>query len=345
VKWVWNWNWDCTDDSLGASSITPSSSAEWVWNWDWSCGSGAASPPDLGACNGCNITISVRVLSPGDDGPLTQSIAAMPTALADGLAPTVQDALTEVPPPALPPALPIPPVPAMPTFVGPPPVVSGTPLDPSAAEAGALVVASVPTVSTEPPAPAAALEAADTTGVEPAPAASSTAPLSVTFAPPAAPAGDVPVQPLDAVPPPLSPPTALQLPVIRLFLPLAPLAAHARLAADRVTVGEPVDGTTAASTGSGDPERFAAVSAPSSKRSSVPRSAERSYPPSAPQLPGEGSSLAADAAGTGSGSHGGAVMGLLAAFFFIAPGLTQWLRVGTGRRPRLLRAGRRERPG
>ena len=38
-------------------------------------------------------------------------------------------------------------------------------------------------------------------------------------------------------------------------------------------------------------------------------------------------------------------MGLLAAFIFVAPGLTQWLRVGTERRPRLLRAGRRERPG
>ena len=62
-------------------------------------------------------------------------------------------------------------------------------------------------------------------------------------------------------------------------------------------------------------------------------------------FPDQGASLAAGAAGHGSGSTGGALMGLLAAFIFMTPGLTRWLRVGTRRRPRLLRAGRRERPG
>ena len=38
-------------------------------------------------------------------------------------------------------------------------------------------------------------------------------------------------------------------------------------------------------------------------------------------------------------------MALIAAFVFLSPGLTQRLRVGRGRLPRLLRAGRRERPG
>jgi hypothetical protein len=55
--------------------------------------------------------------------------------------------------------------------------------------------------------------------------------------------------------------------------------------------------------------------------------------------------VTAGAAGNGSGSSGGVLMGLLAAFLFVAPGLTQWLRVGTEPRLRLLRAGRRERPG
>ncbi len=325
---VWNWDSNWTDDSPGATSITPSSSpSEWGWNWDRSRGSETASPPDLGACQGCNISIPARVLSPGDESPLTQGMATMPTALADEIASIVQGAFTEVALPAL------------------PPMVSGTPRDPPAAEAGALIGASIPAVSTEPPAQAAAVQAADTTGVEPAPAASAAAPLSVTFAPPAAPAGGVPVQPLDPVPAPPVPPRAPQLPVIRLVLPPVPPASHARLAADRLTAGEPVDGTAAASTASVDPERLAAASAPSSQRSSRSRAGGRGFPVTVPQFPEQGSSLAGDAAGNGSGSHGGAVMGLLATFFFIAPGLTQWLRVGTERRSRLLRAGRHERPG
>jgi len=52
----------------------------------------------------------------------------------------------------------------------------------------------------------------------------------------------------------------------------------------------------------------------------------------------------------GAGAHGGAssgggLMAAVAAFLFLSPGLTRRLRVGTERRPRLLRAGRRERPG
>jgi hypothetical protein len=64
-----------------------------------------------------------------------------------------------------------------------------------------------------------------------------------------------------------------------------------------------------------------------------------------PDLPDQGSSPAAGAAGHGGASSGGALMALLAAFIFSSPGLAQWLRVGTERRPRLLRAGRHERPG
>ena len=70
---------------LGVSSVTPAaSSSDWVWNWDWSCGSGSAAPPDLGACSGCNYSITVRVLSPGDDGSLTQSTSTTLTSAAGG---------------------------------------------------------------------------------------------------------------------------------------------------------------------------------------------------------------------------------------------------------------------
>jgi hypothetical protein len=74
----------------------------------------------------------------------------------------------------------------------------------------------------------------------------------------------------------------------------------------------------------------------------VRRGAER---PALPQLPDQGTSLGAGAAGSGGGSSGGGVMALIAGFVFLSPGLTRWLRVGRERFPRLLRAGRRERPG
>jgi hypothetical protein len=68
-------------------------------------------------------------------------------------------------------------------------------------------------------------------------------------------------------------------------------------------------------------------------------------PPPVPQLPDQVSGLGGGAAGSGGGSSGVGVMALVAAFVFLSPGLTRWLRVGRGRVPRLLRAGRRERPG
>ncbi len=58
-----------------------------------------------------------------------------------------------------------------------------------------------------------------------------------------------------------------------------------------------------------------------------------------------GANPAAGAGAHGAGSAGGGLVALALAFIFLSPGLTQWLRVGTERRPRLLRAGRRERPG
>ena len=49
--------------------------------------------------------------------------------------------------------------------------------------------------------------------------------------------------------------------------------------------------------------------------------------------------------GAGVNSGAGLLAAFLAAFLFVAPGLTHWLWDGTERRPRLLRAGRLERPG
>jgi hypothetical protein len=63
------------------------------------------------------------------------------------------------------------------------------------------------------------------------------------------------------------------------------------------------------------------------------------------EFPDESANPAAGAAAHGGASSDGGLTAMVAAFIFLSLGLTRWLRVGTERRPRLLRAGRRERPG
>ncbi len=109
--WIWNWDWNCLDDSTGASSVVPadpgsSAGESWVWNWHWSCGSAGAPPPVW--CDGCNISISVRILSPGDDGDLTQTIATTTSSIAQTVTSTIQQTSQEIQG-ALPVVLPEPP--------------------------------------------------------------------------------------------------------------------------------------------------------------------------------------------------------------------------------------------
>ena len=68
-------------------------------------------------------------------------------------------------------------------------------------------------------------------------------------------------------------------------------------------------------------------------------------PPPVPQAPDPGLDAPGGAAGHGGAGGGGLLAAFFAAFLFVAPGLTHWLWAGTERRPRLLRAGRLERPG
>ena len=103
--------------------MTPSSSSssQWTWNWDWNCGPALAAGLDPAACSGCNTTISVRVLSPGDDGPVIQSMVSSSTSVAKGISSTLQllaqTAGTAVPPPPAsitdPSGVPNPPVPEL----------------------------------------------------------------------------------------------------------------------------------------------------------------------------------------------------------------------------------------
>ena len=89
----WNWTWTlavCDSDVLSTSDETGSNvSHDWTWNWiwNWTCdetpansAEPAASTPD-GEDHGSgvpqsgpgNVNVSIRVLSPGDDGAVTQT--------------------------------------------------------------------------------------------------------------------------------------------------------------------------------------------------------------------------------------------------------------------------------
>jgi hypothetical protein len=81
------------------------------------------------------------------------------------------------------------------------------------------------------------------------------------------------------------------------------------------------------------------------EQTEMQRERRETLPPALPQSPDPGADAPGGSAGHAGGAGGGMLVAFLAAFFFVAPGLTQWLWAGTERRPRLLRAGRLERPG
>ena len=84
-QWDWTWQWSCGDAippefAIPGSSMLPI----WNWNWEWNCGGGPTSDGNSesqlptqyhGAATQyqpININISIRILSPGNDGPVTQ---------------------------------------------------------------------------------------------------------------------------------------------------------------------------------------------------------------------------------------------------------------------------------
>jgi hypothetical protein len=94
-EWSWDWAWDCSDG--GAPSSVPPLPGEgmptaWTWNWNWNCGNNDAQ--NGGQYHGgitryhpINVNVSIRIGSPGDNGPVTQTnviiaLAARPLAAA-----------------------------------------------------------------------------------------------------------------------------------------------------------------------------------------------------------------------------------------------------------------------
>ena len=123
-QWDWTWQWNCGDAippeiALPGNSLLPI----WNWNWEWNCGGN----PDPGGNSETqlpnqyhaaatqyqpiNINISIRVLSPGNDGPVTQVNIAQ-----TNVAVTVHASLPVIPTPVVTPA----PV-TLPSFGGPAP--------------------------------------------------------------------------------------------------------------------------------------------------------------------------------------------------------------------------------
>lgn len=88
--WDWTWNWSCGDAPVGDIAIPFGiDTREWNWNWNWNCGddeAGSANNTDeslsgyhapVAQYRPVNINVSIRIASPGDNGPVVQANVAV----------------------------------------------------------------------------------------------------------------------------------------------------------------------------------------------------------------------------------------------------------------------------
>ena len=131
--WIWNWSWNCDPQSAPPAQLPADASAStWVWNWNWDCDTGPNAQGDSSQYQGGgsqyqpeNTNVSIRIGSPGDNGPVTQTIAAAAAAVATNVGSVAQtvvstalgDAGNASPAPEAPPLVVIPEVP--PILIGP----------------------------------------------------------------------------------------------------------------------------------------------------------------------------------------------------------------------------------
>ena len=85
----WNWNWNCGDPSPDIVLPPEVGTQNWTWNWDWNCGEPDPIPGNTAGQNApqyqpgvtqyrpININISIRINSPGNDGPVSQKNMAV----------------------------------------------------------------------------------------------------------------------------------------------------------------------------------------------------------------------------------------------------------------------------
>jgi hypothetical protein len=87
--WTWNWEWNC-GDAMPDIAVPPEVGTQnWTWNWDWDCGAPDPIPentaeekppqyrPGVTQYRPININISIRINSPGNDGPVSQTNIAV----------------------------------------------------------------------------------------------------------------------------------------------------------------------------------------------------------------------------------------------------------------------------
>lgn len=115
-QWDWTWQWSC-GEAISPEIVLPANSAVpiWNWNWDWNCGAGASSgentqtqlPTQYQASatqyQPMNVNISIRILSPGNDGAVTQTNVAQANVAATIVSTTTQ-LVTQILQPVLQPA-------------------------------------------------------------------------------------------------------------------------------------------------------------------------------------------------------------------------------------------------
>ena len=110
--WEWTWRWDCGGSAPAVPAPPVGAPQIWNWNWTWNCSksepgaeqlaknSDARYQSDVTQYRPVNINISIRINSPGDNGPVRQANIAVAVA-----APTLPPLRVEVPVPAAGPAV------------------------------------------------------------------------------------------------------------------------------------------------------------------------------------------------------------------------------------------------
>ena len=96
----WTWTLSCGGftQQLTPAAILP---ANWTWNWNWNCGPQEGTSPNSDSQSGgqyqagvmqyqpVNLNVSIRIGSPGNDGPVTQTNVAVAVVVPPIALPTV----------------------------------------------------------------------------------------------------------------------------------------------------------------------------------------------------------------------------------------------------------------
>jgi hypothetical protein len=89
-SWDWTWTWSCGDVIPPTIVLPPEYLQQiWNWNWNWNCGANTNANGNSGSQSSSqyqpvtsqyqpiNVNISIRIASPGNDGPVVQTNLAL----------------------------------------------------------------------------------------------------------------------------------------------------------------------------------------------------------------------------------------------------------------------------